>query len=1048
MKKFTTKVTIVLVLILVCVLSLAVLVACGEKDQHEHNYSAWGSDENGHWKVCPDDNAIDESSKGAHTDSDGDELCDACGYNMHQHNFAGDWQKDADGHWQVCAKDNATNKTAHVDANNDKKCDVCGWNMCTEHSYTTWACDGINHWKLCEYCGAKDNSSVANHTGKAEEKCSECGGYIIGECDHYYEINADGITEPSIEWNYDDYYNPTTVKSTTDGSAHIKCDTDGCLDKDIVLKALPFNTQITTAVDAYQCVYYYWDMTDPYVAKATISIGTGTTVEMVLTKERKWDNDAFNYVTTWTSVGMDMANDAIIEQHSGIVFKAYSSDGNISFKLLDAPGSSRSAAIELTKNSEYTGKDAKWLKYTASANEELVVYNKESSISYDDDYFLEQYPYISMSIDDDEYNETYISHKYTVISMTGGSTYYFYLPTMYTGYNNEQQYYAFKLMDKEAGKSYLGYSPDSAMEITDGTITASSDIIGTRYYKWTADVAGNIVTTLTATPEGAYSNAEIMIYNSTYKEWGASYDDIVSVKAGDTIVIAVEYYSDATSGSYTLTVKSEAPKAVDHTITVKDYEGNALKNVTVSITIDSETTVTGTTDSDGKVTLNFMSGTYDIELSDYDITKYIYGGESTDAINTEYEITLISLKKTNTFKVKASSGDGISGVTVKVMDGTTEMASGTTGSDGTVSLTYDGKASGSYKVELSGYSDDYYPRSSGYSVDATKDGGTVTCNLYAYTIYTITAELGDGVTGVSLEGLTIQLYESNYWTGEETLAGSGATNASGVATIKTTTSGMNSIIIKISNLPDGYTASATIASAYPVVTTATITINSDSGTTPVTPAGNVLAIGENNIALAVGANYWPENKTYTFTASEKGTYTITVTDDSKCAIIALKDFEKGVIIALEDPESGESKATGSFKFYLLQGQTITLIIGTGGYDACEYTVSVTYTAPEEGGIEPSTETGTVEVGHNVVHATYDGIEYKFEVESDGEYVISSPSENFYLTSPDGTFEAIGGSDATLTLTLKAGDIVSLVFCTYDDSVQNDYYIININDGAR
>lgn len=64
-------------------LSLA-LVACTPEGgtEHVHSFSKWGNDENSHWQYCEADNAIDEQSKTAHSDTNTDGVCDVCGYEM------------------------------------------------------------------------------------------------------------------------------------------------------------------------------------------------------------------------------------------------------------------------------------------------------------------------------------------------------------------------------------------------------------------------------------------------------------------------------------------------------------------------------------------------------------------------------------------------------------------------------------------------------------------------------------------------------------------------------------------------------------------------------------------------------------------------------------------------------------------------------------------------------------------------------------------------------------------------------------------------------
>ena len=50
--------------------------------EHEHNYTKWAYDSNRHWKVCPIDDEIDETTRGTHTfDNDEDKTCnDGCGF--------------------------------------------------------------------------------------------------------------------------------------------------------------------------------------------------------------------------------------------------------------------------------------------------------------------------------------------------------------------------------------------------------------------------------------------------------------------------------------------------------------------------------------------------------------------------------------------------------------------------------------------------------------------------------------------------------------------------------------------------------------------------------------------------------------------------------------------------------------------------------------------------------------------------------------------------------------------------------------------------------
>lgn len=1246
MKKFTTKVTIVLVLILVCVLSMAVLVACGEKDQHEHNYSAWGSDDNDHWKVCPDDNAIDESSKGAHIDSDGDGICDTCGKTgMHVHDFSGEWQKDAEGHWKACPTDGATDtKANHIDSNSDEICDACGWNMHV-HSYgtewitneskhwhvcscgnaksdednhidsdnncacdvcgypmhqysTTWSSDGTNHWHqctvcndkkdeaahvygagsevcticqydshthaygndwksnntehwqecscgsqgnksnhidedndckcdtcdhdmhgpsktwssdetghwyecsncqgkidfathvdeddddfcdICEYdmhvhnygtewitsatkhwhaCSCGDLSDEADHTDTDDDGlCDVCGNHYYcfdedsdGNCDvtscgkHIHCVDHDGnfkcdtcgetMTEHehsySVKFDQDSNSNDIIPTADTPANIYLVCTNDGdedhnyCIDKKIEnVKNIAYGEQITITATAGEDVYLYMDAITASLTRVTL--GEGTSLQLVTAKA--YDDSEWIYL--WTTYNSDLKNSSdivlgvgtsYIRNYQGMLFKATATDGNISFKLSDAPGSSKALALDITKGTEYTGKDSKWLKYTPSADEELVVYNGESSINYADGYLNVTHATISMYVGDSEDSQD-IDIKYTVISMTSGTTYYFYLPGMGIDYNTgDQTYYTFKLMDKEAGKSYLGYSTENPIEITDGTVTANSDIIGTRYYKWTADKTGNVVTTIIATPDGAYAVATLLEY--IYGGWYQSWDEVYSIEADDTIMFSVDYYSSEANGSYTLSVKSEEPQPTDHTITIKDYDGNALKDVTVSITIDADTTVTGTTDSDGKVTLNFLPGTYDIVLSGYDTAKYLYDTESTSALTTEYEIELINIKKTNTFKVKTTSGEGVSGVTVKVMDGATEIASGTTGSDGTITLTYDGKIDGSYGVALSGYGDNYYPKASGYNFNAATDGGTINCNLYVYTTYTVTVKLDDGITGISIEGLTVELSQFG------SSVGSGKTDANGVVTIKTSATASRPVDAKVTGLSALYSASASIAGG------------STSGTITICNNDKLLQMGDNEVTANLDDSGWSYAYTEWIFASETGgVYTITINDTIGSAAVYLSTGRYAEAVLSTD----EYELKPSYSFSLKAGEYITFYITSNNYELLYSEAPAhTYTL----NIATATPVTELSEGNNLVEGktTADnlfGTALTFTSEYGGDYTISSSDENCWFTLTAGDEYNAYTTGNVCSFTLEEGGSITIYFGTYDMGSDSSLYIVTI-----
>ena len=65
----------------------------------------------------------------AHYNNDGDNSCDACGYDMHQHTY--ETYQDEFGHgWAyTCICNTPPNFAQHFDGNGDKKCDDCGYEI-------------------------------------------------------------------------------------------------------------------------------------------------------------------------------------------------------------------------------------------------------------------------------------------------------------------------------------------------------------------------------------------------------------------------------------------------------------------------------------------------------------------------------------------------------------------------------------------------------------------------------------------------------------------------------------------------------------------------------------------------------------------------------------------------------------------------------------------------------------------------------------------------------------------------------------------------------
>ncbi len=186
----------------VLALSLCFAVACN----HAHQYTKWGYNATEHWKECPDDGEIDETSRSAHNFGvDGKCTCGAekasggsqgggtgggggsvssgpaddiktdptRPVSEHQgHNLV--WQHDAMQHWKYCNDDNVADMTTYAAHTfNDGTCE-CGATEHTDHDYSVWRHNASGHWKACSICGAAESATVTPHDFTDKKVC-ECG---------------------------------------------------------------------------------------------------------------------------------------------------------------------------------------------------------------------------------------------------------------------------------------------------------------------------------------------------------------------------------------------------------------------------------------------------------------------------------------------------------------------------------------------------------------------------------------------------------------------------------------------------------------------------------------------------------------------------------------------------------------------------------------------------------------------------------------------------------------------------------------------------------
>ena len=132
----TKKLLALLAVVAMLFTLVANVVACKpnevEEPEHEHNYSAWGKNDTQHWKYCPDDETMDESTKASHSYTLENNTKCVCGATKsveeHKHSYTA-WDKDDNQHWKYCTADNAideSSKAAHdYTLEGNTKC-VCG----------------------------------------------------------------------------------------------------------------------------------------------------------------------------------------------------------------------------------------------------------------------------------------------------------------------------------------------------------------------------------------------------------------------------------------------------------------------------------------------------------------------------------------------------------------------------------------------------------------------------------------------------------------------------------------------------------------------------------------------------------------------------------------------------------------------------------------------------------------------------------------------------------------------------------------------------------
>lgn len=629
---------------------------------------------------------------------------------------------------------------------------------------------------------------------------------------------------------------------------------------------------------------------------------------------------------------IDLADSGIYSYVGKCIIKATSTDGNIAFVTSNPVGDSEDKPVEIQLNKVYSGSadSSVYFSFMPTESGEYVLYSdgmlkwNEPFFEGDKGYFSSNAPFIcnpNYPEPNDE-DDTYTA-VYNVIELEAGEEFDFIISGDYN----------IKITKKDASKDYVsGYSNSNAIELPLNTEkTFTDNVVGEKYYTFTADKNGRVNLEISKTDANAKFAYKVYYYDEDYEGWSEYYGATNPFVNKDTkIVVKVQYLAtDALEPSYTLKAEIKELVASENTFTVKNSNGEAVKDV--KITVNG---VSGTTDENGVVKLTYIPGVYDIVLSNLpegfaaltSKTEWDSDDTATDA-GVEYEITIYKIV-TGKFVVKF--GDKVlSGVTVIIKDqknnevAFADMTEGdnVTGTDGaTKKLTF--TVADGYKVDLKGLTD----LSADYRFTAIKltdliidDNGIINLIVTEPPQYTLT------LTGLTdWADITVSIYRSS-WTGKIYELINREVSDSGVVSFKLNDAQYR---IEINGLPEGYSYDT---DAYMNKTQRELTLKikggDDSGNTGV--AGSALAIGNNTVS---GADY-ESASIYTFTSVNGGKYSITSTYNNSYVGLG-EEFDEETLIINCGLASGNT-------FTLSAGESISFWVSTCWTGHAEYTLTIT-----------------------------------------------------------------------------------------------------------
>lgn len=678
----------------------------------------------------------------------------------------------------------------------------------------------------------------------------------------------------------------------------------------------------------------------------------------------------------------------------------------------------------------------KWYTYTAAATGEVAVELARQETGDDAQYTSNSC--IDLYTDSPEgYDYKNLNAKIVIVSVTEGTTYYF------KAYN-EMQEGDFKFTIREAKATDYGYSTDSVVELTAGTSHTATNAKGFMYYTFTAENFGRITIEVTDAEGNALTAAEVdaAVYSNSnfwYKQNKTLY------KENEIAYIGV----NSTVDSYVITVNQSQIVEADHKFTVKSGD-TLLKDVVVVAMNGSTEVARATTNEQGEATLNMVPGTYSIQLEGVPEAYNYYTKVSTTlpddgSRDNGYDYTVeLESKVENTFTVK--SGETLfENITVNVMNGSEVIATGKTGTDGTVKLTF---FPGVYTISVEGFEEDDYAYVTTVKTMHSTESLSLNIELVAKVSYTVKVTKPDG-TGV--KDVTVNLAQ-----GSSPLTG--VTDENGSVTFDEKIIPGN-YAITLEGLPEGFVGSGSTSATE---TTATIELLDISSA--VTGASSASA--GKDIALPAGSSLVYNNGAenfYAYTAKGDGTVTVTVaavntakayigtlyvngTSQGDRYIYTGQLSNMGRVKVVSSIQGSYNPMTGKYtqlavkiEIQLSAGEYVVFGLNTGSTGIMSITIDDPNDSTPGGDDNPVTG-NVLKEGTNSINLTsaeaFDGKEYTFTSENGGTYTISSVDDDDELVlimdescdfdNPLVGSDVDGVYTASHTFSLEAGESITFV----------------------